>query len=88
MKYIKQQELLLQQLIKVEKGNFKIVSSVYEFEIDANKEIFIPCFTGKYPTQIQYSIANLDKNYMKLFSQINNLENTVLYSKNIVILLD
>ena len=64
------------------KGNFKIISSEYEFEIDANKEIFIPCFTGKYPTQIQYSIANLDKNYMKLFSQINNLENTVLYSKN------
>ena len=66
-----------------EKGKFKIVSSEYEFSIDADKEIFIPKNKEEdYNIQLQFNITNLDKNYYKLFSPSNNLEGSILYSIN------
>ena len=66
----------------ITKGNFKIVSSEYEFSIDANKEITIPRLIDNLQRQITFNITNLDRNYMKLISQTHDFTNAVLYSKN------
>ena len=66
-------------------GNFTVVSSEYEFEIDANKEIyFFNDFKEdlKFQSIFTFSISNIDKNYKKLFSSINDLEDIISYKKN------
>ena len=66
-------------------GNFTIVSSEYEFSIDANKEIY---FYNDFKEEVNFqsiltfSISNIDKNYKKLYSSVNDLEDIISYKKN------
>ena len=65
-------------------GNITIVSSEYEFTIDANKEIyFYNDFKEeeKFQSILTFSISNIDKNYKKLYSSINDLEDIISYKK-------
>lgn len=64
---------------------FRVVSSEYEFTIDAKKELYLYNISRSekeknFNTQIKFNITNLDKNYYKLFSPIYNLENIISYS--------
>ena len=77
--------LILLHSNKTVMGNFTIVSSEYEFSIDANKEIyFYNDFKEeiKFQSILTFSIINIDKNYKKLFSSINDLGDVVSYRKN------
>ena len=66
-------------------GNFTIVSSEYEFSINANKEIY---FYNDFKEEVNFqsiltfSISNIDKNYKKLYSSVNDLEDIISYKKN------
>ena len=69
-------------------GNFKIVSSEYEFTIDANKNIYFPeiLFGQKScPSNPRFNITNIDKDYyLKYFYPIDSVhfEYSISYSKN------
>ena len=64
------------------KGKFKIVSSEYEFSLDAKEEIFIPKNDFQnYHSEIIFSFINIDKNYLKLFSSKDTLKDIISYKK-------
>ena len=64
------------------KGKFKIASSGYEFTVDAKEELFIPKSNYKdFHNEIIFSVINIDKSYLKLFSSKDELKNIVSYSK-------
>ena len=70
------------------RGNLKIVSSEYDFTIDANKEIYFRNILSQeeekegYQSNLKFSISNIDKYYKKIYSSSNNLEDIISYSKN------
>ena len=70
------------------RGNLKIVSSEYDFTIDANKEIYFRNTLSQeeekegYQSNLRFSISNIDKYYKKIYSSSNNLEDIISYSKN------
>ena len=66
-------------------GNFKIVSSEYEFSIDANKELYFHNdykFELEFQSILTFTISNIDKSYEKLYSSIYELRNIISYKKN------
>lgn len=64
------------------KGKIKIVSSEYEFTVDAKEELFIPKNKDTDAhREILFSVINIDKNYLKLFSSKDELKNIISYSK-------
>ena len=77
--------LILIYSIGTIQGNFTIVSSEYDFTVDAKKEIyFYNDFKEniKFQSILTFSINNIDKYYKKLYSSINNLEDIISYKKN------
>ena len=63
-------------------GKFKIVSSEYEFTVDAKEELYIPKNNYKaYEGTLNFNFTNIDKNYIKLFSSTDELENITSYRK-------
>ncbi len=64
------------------KGKIKIVSSEYEFTVDAKEELFIPFYKDTDANrEILFSVINIDKNYLKLLSSKDELKNIISYSK-------